>query len=60
MWFIGIKVEQETSAAPPKKNPGSVPERAPASASETHRQYIQAKSQVYFSQKNESKYFWRS
>ena len=25
MWFIGVKVEQETSAPPPKKNPGSVP-----------------------------------
>ena len=23
MWFIGAKVEQETSATPPKKNPGS-------------------------------------
>ena len=26
MWFIGVKVEQETSAPPPKKNPGSAPE----------------------------------
>ena len=25
MWFIGVQVEQETSAPPPKKNPGSVP-----------------------------------
>ena len=25
MWFIGIEVEQETSAPPPKKNPGSAP-----------------------------------
>ena len=25
MWFIGVGVEQETSAPPPKKNPGSVP-----------------------------------
>ena len=25
MWFIGVEVEQETSA-PPKKNPGSAPE----------------------------------
>ena len=25
MWFIGVKVEQETSAPPPKKNPGSPP-----------------------------------
>ena len=23
MWFIGVEVEQEMSAAPPKKNPGS-------------------------------------
>ena len=26
MWFIGVKVEQETSAPPPKKNPASAPE----------------------------------
>ena len=25
MWFIGVEVEQETSAPPPKKNPGSAP-----------------------------------
>ena len=25
MWFICVEVEQETSAAPPKKNPGSTP-----------------------------------
>ena len=25
MWFIGIEVEQETSAPPPKKDPGSAP-----------------------------------
>ena len=24
-WFIGVEVEQETSAPPPKKNPGSAP-----------------------------------
>ena len=23
MWFIGVEVEQEMSAPPPKKNPGS-------------------------------------
>ena len=28
MWFIGVEVEQETSAPLPKKNPGSAP--APA------------------------------
>ena len=27
MWFIGVEVEQETSAPPPKKTPGSAPER---------------------------------
>ena len=26
VWFIGVEVEQETSAHPPKKNPGSAPE----------------------------------
>ena len=26
MWFIRVEVEQETSAPPPKKNPGSAPE----------------------------------
>ena len=26
MWFIGVEVEQETSAPPPTKNPGSAPE----------------------------------
>ena len=25
MWFIGIEVEQERNATPPKKNPGSAP-----------------------------------
>ena len=28
MWFIGVEVEQETSAPPSKKNPGSAPECA--------------------------------
>ena len=27
MWFIGVEVEQEKSAPPPKKNPGSAPAR---------------------------------
>ena len=26
MWFIGVEVERETSAPPPKKNPGSAPD----------------------------------
>ena len=25
MWFTGVEVEQETSATPPKKNPGCAP-----------------------------------
>ena len=25
MWFIGAEVEQQTSAPPPKKNPGFAP-----------------------------------
>ena len=25
MWFIGVEVEQETSAPPPNKNSGSAP-----------------------------------
>ena len=29
MWFIGVEVEQETSAPPPKKNPGSAPDTGP-------------------------------
>ena len=28
MWFIGVEVEQETNAPPPKKNPGSAPEQS--------------------------------
>ena len=32
MWFIGVEVEQETIAPPPKKNPGSAPEMAQTSA----------------------------
>ena len=26
LWFIGVEVEQDTSAPPPKKNPGSAPD----------------------------------
>ena len=31
MWFIGVEAEQEMSALPPKKNPGSAPASAQAS-----------------------------
>ena len=30
MWFIAVEGEQETSAPPPKKNPGSAPEHLTA------------------------------
>ena len=29
MWFIAVEVEQETSAPPSNKNPGSAPVRHP-------------------------------
>ena len=35
MWFIGVEVEQETRAPPPKKNPGSPPEYKTLTSSET-------------------------
>ena len=28
MWFIGVEVEKEMCAPPPKKNPGSAPDRS--------------------------------
>ena len=34
MRFIGVEVEQETSAPPPKKNPGSAPEYCPCKKKE--------------------------
>ena len=36
MWFIGVEVEQETSAPPPKKNPGSAPGIERVGRSKTH------------------------
>ena len=31
MWFIGVELEKETSAPPPKKIPGSPPDVKPKS-----------------------------
>ena len=28
IWLIGVEVDQEASTPPPKKNPGSAPDRA--------------------------------
>ena len=36
MWFISVEVEQETSAPPPKKNPGSAPGWSASSSSWHH------------------------
>ena len=33
MWFICVEVEQETSAPPPTKNPGSAPVLTPLKVS---------------------------
>ena len=40
MWFIGVEVEQETSAPPPKKNPVSAPEIGPKFTPVTDRLVI--------------------
>ena len=40
MWFIGVEVEQETSAPPPKRNPGSAPEISPKFTHVTDRLVI--------------------
>ena len=37
MWFIGVEVEQETSAPPSNKNPGSAPALNKRSGSEEYR-----------------------
>ena len=39
MWFIGVEVEQETSAPPPEKNPGSAPAPRLAGRAGTQREY---------------------
>ena len=43
MWFIGVEVEQETTAPPPKKNPGSA-----------HSSQLVTVSVIYYSLSNES------
>ena len=45
MWFIGVEVEQETSAPPPKKNPGSAPEHT-LSFPKTNRNKIQTTDKI--------------
>ena len=40
MWFIGVEVEQERSAPPPKKNPGSAPAYPPKWSEKSLRQKL--------------------
>ena len=40
MWFIGVEVALETSAPPPKKNPGSAPEYIYSISTTVYLQYI--------------------
>ena len=40
MWFIGVEVEQETSAPPPTKNPGSAPDSVSASNEKVVRRKV--------------------
>ena len=39
MWFVGVEVEQETSAPPPTKNPGSAPD-IPLQERKFHRSFL--------------------
>ena len=48
MWFIGVEVEQETSAPPLKKDPGSAPDFL-----------AKKKPSLIRSPANTAKFFWR-
>ena len=47
MWLIGVQVEQETSAPPPKKNPGSAPGNLVASLTVTGCCLLKKTDDVY-------------
>ena len=47
MWFIGVKVEQQWSAPPPKKNPGSAADFS----------HFSAQVRLFFLQKRKPKIF---
>ena len=51
MWFIGVEVEQETSAPPPKKNPGSAPGFNPTPANIMNMWCIFVITKQYFFQR---------
>ena len=47
MWFIGVEVEQETSAPPPEKNPGSAPVLASVPLKKPIKKWAFWKEQFY-------------
>ena len=47
MWFIGVEVEQETSAPPPKKNPGSAPDSVISHAFAYCQDGVENRNKVY-------------
>ena len=48
VWFIDVEVEQETSAPPPKRNPGSAPAiKAPQSKTKGTETLIQKAQLIY-------------
>ena len=38
LWFIGVEVEQEMSAPPPKKNPGCAPDLCRGAISKSYEE----------------------
>ena len=48
MWFIGVEVEQETRAPPPKKYPGSAPEKNDLSQEILLSKQLMYKKKYYF------------
>ena len=59
MWFIGVEVEQETSAPPPKKNPGSAPDTVVTDPKGRHvKHYYQRKKLWLLALDLAKKDFW--
>ena len=46
MWFIGVEVEQETSAPPPEKNPGSAPQECTSYSAASTAVLVHCKQQA--------------
>ena len=56
MWFIGVEVEQETSAPPPEKNPGSAPARTKENRLDQIQKALWRKLEPLFSRNNEKRF----